>query len=118
MGVTLKVSKIDILKPQNFGGLSMVDIFSFWQSLKCTWFRRLMTSDSFWPEILQLELTNCNSSLLKILLSGPSHLQNVAKQTKNRFWQFHTIVAVITIARHHRRHHRRHRRHHDFIPTL
>ena len=82
-----KVSKNDILKPQNAGGLAMVDIFSFWQSLKCSWLRRLLTSDAFWPKIIMIELANYNTSLVKVLNSGPSHLQNIANQVKNKFWK-------------------------------
>ena len=82
-----KVSKIDILKPQKFGGLDMVDIFSFWQSLKCTWLRRMLTTSAFWPEILKLELLKYGFNLENMLYSGPSYLQNVAKQIRNNFWK-------------------------------
>ena len=81
-----KVSKNDITKPQNLGGLAMVDIFSFWHSLECTWVRRLLTTDSFWPKILKLEFINNNTNLLKVFHSGPSYLQNLAKKIKNKFW--------------------------------
>ena len=65
----------------------MVDVSAFWQSLKCTWVRRLLATDAFWPKILDLELQKNNSNINKILSSGPSYLQNVAKKIKNKFWQ-------------------------------
>ena len=88
-----KVSKLDTFKPQKFGGLSMVDIFSFWKSLKCTWLRRILTTSAFWPEILKIELLKYDFSLEKMLFSGPSYLQNVAKKIENKFWKncFHSL---------------------------
>ena len=82
-----KVSKNDSFKPQKSGGLAMVDVSTFWQSLKCTWVRRLLVTDAFWPEILHLELLKNDSNIKKILISGPSYLQNVAKNMKNKFWK-------------------------------
>ena len=75
----------------------MVDVSAFWQSLKCTWVRRLIVTDAFWPEILNIELQKNNSNIQKILNSGPSYLQNVAKKIKNKFWQncFFSLANVL-----------------------
>ena len=65
----------------------MVDIYSFWHSLKCTWVRRLLVTDAFLPEIFRIELAKNDSNIQKIVHSGPSYIQNIAKRMKNRFWQ-------------------------------
>ena len=76
----------------------MVDVSTFWQSLKCTWVRRLLVTDAFWPEILNLELLKNGSNLHKILNSGPSYLQNVAKNIKNKFWK-NCIFSLANVSR-------------------
>ena len=75
----------------------MVDVSAFWQSLKCTWVRRLLVTDAFWPEILNKELQKNNSNIQQIINSGPSYLQNVAKKMKNKFWQncFFSLANVL-----------------------
>ena len=68
-----KVSKIDSFKLLNQGGLAMVDVKSFWQSLKCTWIRRLLNTDAFWPKILEKNLTKNSTTTDKLLFAGPSN---------------------------------------------
>ena len=41
------ISKEDSYKPFNQGGLGTVDIFTFWQSLKCSWVKRILSTDAF-----------------------------------------------------------------------
>ena len=95
---TAKVSKKDSLKPLKCGGLAMVDIHVFWQSLKCTWVRRLLSTKAFWPEILKTELTQHNSSIQKLLFYGPSYLQNISKKIKNKFWQ-NVLLSLANLVR-------------------
>ena len=71
---SVKISKIDSFKPQKNSGLAMVDIASFWKSLKCSWLRRLLKTDSFWPKILHHELESLGMTLFPTLFLGPSHL--------------------------------------------
>ena len=82
-----KVSKQDAFKPLHSGGLAMVDITSFWKSLKCSWLRRLLKTDAFWPKILQTELGSLDHSLLPSLFYGPSELLEISKKIKNKFWK-------------------------------
>ena len=82
-----KVAKIDTFKPLNKGGLAMVDISAFWQSLKCSWVRRLLTTDAFWPRILDKNLEQCDIQLNQVLFKGPSFLLAISKKIKNKFWQ-------------------------------
>ena len=84
---SVKVSKLDCYKPQNRGGLGMVDIFSFWQSLKCTWLRRLLKTSAFWPKILDHELLKINANSVQLLFSGPSQLNTISKKLTNKFWK-------------------------------
>ena len=81
-----KVAKSDSLKPLKRGGLGMVDIANFWKSLKCTWVRRLLSTKAFWPKIFSKTLAIHGSSTDRVLFSGPSYLQNLAKKIKNKFW--------------------------------
>ena len=65
----------------------MVDIFSFWQSLKCTWLRRLLKTSAFWPKILDHELLKINANSVQLLFSGPSQLNTISKKLTNKFWK-------------------------------
>ena len=76
----------------------MVDIYVFWQSLKCTWVRRLLSTKAFWPEILKTELTQHDSSIQKLLSYGPSYLLNISKKLKNKFWQ-NVLFSLANMAR-------------------
>ena len=82
-----RVAKVDAVKPLKNGGLGMVDIKTFWQSLKCSWVRRLLKTNAFWPSILEINLKEINSQTNQILFAGPSFLKEIAKQIKNKFWR-------------------------------
>ena len=84
---TAKVSKVDCYKPLNKGGLAMVDVATFWQSLKCSWTRRLLATDAFWPKILEKNLEQLNLTTNELLFSGPSTLITISKKISNKFWQ-------------------------------
>ena len=60
---SVKISKIDSFKPQTNGGLAMVDIATFWKSLKCSWLRRLLES--------------LGMPLFPAIFLGPSHLLEI-----------------------------------------
>ena len=77
-----KIAKIDAFKPLNQGGLAMVDVKSFWQSLKCTWIRRLLNTDAFWPKILEKNLEQNSITTNKLLSTGPSKLIAIAKKNE------------------------------------
>ena len=65
----------------------MVDIFTFWHSLKCSWVRRLLSTDAFWPQILSKELSKNGTNTNELLFSGPSKLTTMSKLLKNKFWK-------------------------------
>ena len=47
-----KICRKDIIKPLKLGGLDMVQVDVFWNALKFSWYRRLITSNDIWPKIL------------------------------------------------------------------
>ena len=55
-GKSAKFARKDSFNTLKQGGLSMVDVDLFWQSLKCSWIRRLVKTEAFWPKILSENL--------------------------------------------------------------
>ena len=91
-----KVCKDDTYMPPKQGRLGMVDIEGFWQSFKCSWIRCLMSTESFWPSILQLELSRYNTNLNELLFFGPSKLLELSKCVENKFWS-NVLISVSTL---------------------
>ena len=89
-GGSEKVSRMDTKLPEKMGGLGMPDIEEFWVSLKYSWLRRLLTTKSFWPNILLKQVSIIRgqetdaSNLLKL---GPCLLSKIGKSLQNKFWE-------------------------------
>ena len=81
-----KVCKVDAVLPEKRGGIGMVDIVTFWKSFKCSWLRRILNSNDFWPKILGIELKKQNCNLNDLFFSGPSKLLELSKGISNKFW--------------------------------
>ena len=81
-----KVSKTDAVKPQNTGGLAMVNIPTYWQSLHLTWLRKLTTSNAFWVKILKLELNRIGFHINNILYASSHELLHISRNTTNPHW--------------------------------
>ena len=64
--------------------MTKVDVF--WDALKFSWYRRLMTTSDTWPEILLKELGG-NMTKNDLLFAGPAKLKSLAKGTSNPFWK-------------------------------
>ena len=64
------------------GGLRMVDITAFTNSLKLTWLKRMMTSENTWVRVANLEL----GDIQNILCYGTVKLNTLCKQIQNPFW--------------------------------
>ena len=79
-GKSEKVARKISYLPCNKGGLSMVDVKSFWSSLKFSWIRRLVTSSAFWVKILEKNLADINYTPNEILFQGPSELEQISKK--------------------------------------
>ena len=52
-----KVAKADSMIPQKWGGMGMINLKTFWQSLHLTWIRKLTSSKSIWVKILEINLS-------------------------------------------------------------
>ena len=94
-----KVRREDAVLPEKFGGLNMPDIENFWSAFKFSWLRRLLSTSSFWPKILESQIGKIlgfQTNISDILQLGPSRLVQVSKQLKNNFWKgvFGTIGKI------------------------
>ena len=87
---TDKVARNDTKLNEKAGGLGIVDINSFWSSLKISWIRRILNTSAFWPNILELlveDVLGYNLSMIDILQLGPNMLSFIGKKFKNSFWK-------------------------------
>ena len=76
--------------PEKLGGLNVPDIEQFWLSFKFSWLRRLISTQSFWPNIvLQTisQIQNKTVNTAEFLNFGPSLLCSIGKKINNKFWQ-------------------------------
>ena len=51
-----KISREHSKLKEKAGGLGVPDIKTFWNGLKFSWFKRMISTEAFWPKILQLEV--------------------------------------------------------------
>ena len=85
-----KVSREHSKLAEKAGGLGMVDIKSFWMSLKFSWFRRALNTNAFWPYILESEVEKnlgYSFNISDILQFGPNMLARIGKSFENEFWK-------------------------------
>ena len=99
-GKSHKVCKKDSKLLKKEGGLGLIDIRTFWQSLKFSWVRRALNTNAFWPNILTEGVSNIvghQLNVAEIFQLGPKHLDLIGKKMKNRFWSqvFKTIDPVM-----------------------
>ena len=77
----IKLKKTTVCKSYEEGGLNMVDIHSFLTSLKVSWLRRLMDSNS-----ANLVWSNLYPSLHNLQKFGSDYIQHCSSKIKNPFW--------------------------------
>ena len=66
----------------------MVQIDVFWQALKFSWFRRILSTNDSWPQILTNSLgMERNATINDIMFAGPSELKSWSKNVSNPFWK-------------------------------
>ena len=68
----------------------MVDIESFWLSLKFSWLRRAINTHAFWPNILMAEIEAIIGHFVTvsdILQFGPNEIVRIGKKFDNKFWK-------------------------------
>ena len=76
-----KINYNVIIKQYCDGGLKMINLKSFMNSMKLTWLRRMVTSNSSWQEIISNKI--CFKELFSL---GTSYIENILKNIKNKFW--------------------------------
>ena len=79
-----KVSRKQMIQDYTVGGCRMIDIFTFAKSIKISWFRRMITSNTD-NSFLMFVSSNCNID--KISSSGERYPLICAKNTNNLFWK-------------------------------
>ena len=65
------------------GGLNMPNIHSFWNSLKCSWIRRMASSKAGWQSILHHTLVEIKSSVVDLWYSGPEEISRLQQQQQH-----------------------------------
>ena len=83
-----KVSRDHVKLSEKAGGLGMVDIKQFWQSLKFSWIKRLINTKAFWPKILELSIKKIDissTSIIDFLQLGPNKIIFAGKKMKIHF---------------------------------
>ena len=63
----------------------MPDILKFWTAFKFSWFRRILTSGSFWPKLLESQVNKilgADLKLIDVLQLGQAKLNQIAKLLK------------------------------------
>ena len=79
-----KISRTQMCKPYDQGGLKMIDIECFIKALKVTWARKLyISSDSPWINLANLNIVETN----KLLFLGPQWSYKQLDKIKNSFWK-------------------------------
>ena len=51
-----RVKRVEAILPISKGGINMPDIKCFWESLKCSWAKRMMQPNSAWLKVLQANI--------------------------------------------------------------
>jgi len=87
---SIKVSKEDTALPEDVGGLGMLDIGDFWDSLRFSWVRRAVNSDDQWPKMLALTLSEIlgqKVTMSEFLELPLNKIRQTAAKLKNPFWK-------------------------------
>ena len=85
-----KVRREDTKMAVYNGGLGMLDIGKFWMAFKFSWFRRLLSTQAFWPHILMGSVARFEGGVMdacRLIELGSSKLNEISKKIKNPFWR-------------------------------
>ena len=94
-----KVCRNDAKLPENLGGLNVPNVENFWTAFKFSWVRRMLHTKSFWPQLIQHQINvqlGYEISLPEILELGPSLIEAIGKNMKNKFWK-ETFQSITTV---------------------
>ena len=82
-----KVAKNDSMIPQKLGGMGMINLKTFWQSLHITWFRKILSSNAAWIKILELDLIKLRYSIQDIINASSNQLRLIGNNLPNKYWK-------------------------------
>ena len=82
-----RMKRTEAVLPINQGGLNMPQVGHFWESLKFSWFRRLIGYSGAWFMIFQANLLACGVEVNELLYSGPDSMKICATRLTNEFWR-------------------------------
>ena len=91
-----KINRKTITQEKSQGGLKMMNVDVFINSLKTSWLRRLVKGRDSTPWIKLFQLT-INPRLDKISTLGPEYVKSMKQKTNNKFWlnAFHSWYNVL-----------------------
>ena len=81
---TYKISRNQLYRNYEQGGLKMINIQAFIKSMKITWIKRLPYDDSTLTLLFEKILNSKKEYLFKL---GPDFTQTIADRTQNVFWK-------------------------------
>ena len=82
-----KVAKNDSMIPQRLGGMGMLNLKTFWQSLHLTWLRKLISSKATWVKILEINLNKLRYQMNDILYASSNQLRLIGNNLQNTHWK-------------------------------
>ena len=86
-----KIKQNVVIKQYCEGGLKIVNLKAFINSMKLTWLRRVIISNSPWQSVISTTI-----NFKELLVFGKCYTDSTKKKTKNRFW-FDVISAYSEI---------------------
>ena len=75
-----KIKQTVVTKLYSVGGLKMINLQAFISSMKATWLRRWIQTDSEWKDL------NSNVNFKKLFDFGKAYADSIIKQISNPFW--------------------------------
>ena len=77
-----KVKQTVIVKQYNEGGLQMINLTAFVNSLKLTWLRRLLRDNGTWKLLVENKI-----DLNKLITCGQNYCDTIINTETNKFWK-------------------------------
>ena len=77
-----KIKQTVIVKNYIEGGLKMINLIAFLDSLKLSWLRRLLRDNGTWKILIQNKL-----DLNKLTTCGENYCERTVTTTSNKFWK-------------------------------
>ena len=76
-----KIKQNVVVKQYCEGGIKMINLKAFINSMKLTWLRRMILSDSPWQSIIKKTI-----NFDELLSLGKSYIDSLLRKIKNKFW--------------------------------